>query len=243
MITICHWQYVPKKKSPIEGFTLHYKEYSATNNFTALQLLEPTIRSYMIQDLKPAMEYTIKVQSFNTAGYSDLSNEVVMRTKGGKSKSFYKIPVIVVVNLNKIFIWSMIHGGLKVASNAAKLHNLRQTKIRESICLPVISTNYILHCFVGNPFVPPIGNNGQPIPNVDNQWPSQAPPTPSRPSVDAKEQERNNTQSSSEMLYMVLGIVLGVMMLLLIIFMFMCWWKQRQQRRMMGNLQGVIGGI
>lgn len=81
-----HWQYVPKKKSPIEGFTLHYKEYSAQTNFTALQLLEPNIRSYMIQDLKPAAEYTIKLQSFNTAGYSDLSNEVVMRTKGGKSK-------------------------------------------------------------------------------------------------------------------------------------------------------------
>lgn len=168
------WNYVPKKKSPIEGFTLHYKEYSANNNFTALQLLEPTIRSYMIQDLKPATEYTIKVQSFNTAGHSDLSNEVVMRTKGG------------------------------------------------------------------NPFVPPIGNNGQPIPNVDNQWPSQAPPTPSRPSVDAKEQERNNTQSSSEMLYMVLGIVLGVMMLLLIIFMFMCWWKQRQQRRMMDAMNDAV---
>lgn len=231
---------MPKKKSPIEGFTLHYKEYSANNNFTALQLLEPTIRSYMIQDLKPATEYTIKVQSFNTAGYSDLSNEVVMRTKGGKSKISVNSGVI---NLNKIFIWSVIHAGLKVVSNAEKLHNLHQTKIRKSICLPVISTHYILHCFVGNPFVPPIGNNGQPIPNVDNQWPSQAPPTPSRPSVDAKEQERNNTQSSSEMLYMVLGIVLGVMMLLLIIFMFMCWWKQRQQRRMMGNLQRMMGGI
>lgn len=231
---------MPKKKSPIEGFTLHYKEYSANNNFTALQLLEPTIRSYMIQDLKPATEYTIKVQSFNTAGYSDLSNEVVMRTKGGKSKISVNSGAI---NLNKIFIWSVIHAGLKVVSNAEKLHNLHQTKIRKNICLPVISAHYILHCFVGNPFVPPIGNNGQPIPNVDNQWPSQAPPTPSRPSVDAKEQERNNTQSSSEMLYMVLGIVLGVMMLLLIIFMFMCWWKQRQQRRMMGNLQRMMGGI
>lgn len=132
----------------------------------------------------------------------------------------------------------MIHAGLKAESNAEKLHNLHQTKIRKTC-----STHYIWHCFLGNPFVPPIGNNGQPIPNVDNQWPSQAPPTPSRPSVDAKEQERNNTQSSSEMLYMVLGIVLGVMMLLLIIFMFMCWWKQRQQRRMMGNLQGMMGGI
>lgn len=189
----------------------------------------------MIQDLKPATEYTIKVQSFNTAGHSDLSNEVVMRTKGGKSKNGNSG----VVNLNKIFIWPMIHAGLKAESNAEKLHNLHQTKIRKTIC----STHYIWHCFLGNPFVPPIGNNGQPIPNVDNQWPSQAPPTPSRPSVDAKEQERNNTQSSSEMLYMVLGIVLGVMMLLLIIFMFMCWWKQRQQRRMMGNLQGMMGGI
>ncbi|XP_074652917.1 cell adhesion molecule-related/down-regulated by oncogenes-like [Tubulanus polymorphus] len=42
-----------------------------------------------------------------------------------------------------------------------------------------------------------------------------------------------STQSSSTLLYMVLGIVLGVMMLLLVIFMVMCGWKQRQQRRMM----------
>ncbi|XP_061183938.1 cell adhesion molecule-related/down-regulated by oncogenes-like isoform X2 [Saccostrea echinata] len=168
------WNYVPKKKSPIEGFTLHYKEYGAKSNFTSLPLLEPTIRSYMIQDLKPATEYTIKIQSFNTAGYSDLSNEVVMRTKGGV------------------------------------------------------------------PFQPPPGNNGRPISNIDNDWPSPAPPTPSRPSSNAKEQERNNTQSSSEMLYMVLGIVLGVMMLFLIIFMFMCWWKQRQQRRRMDAMNDAV---
>lgn len=139
MITICHWQYVPKKKSPIEGFTLHYKEYSANNNFTALQLLEPTIRSYMIQDLKPATEYTIKVQSFNTAGHSDLSNEVVMRTKGGKSKNGNSG----VVNLNKIFIWPMIHAGLKAESNAEKLHNLHQTKIRKT---------YVQHIIFGTAF-------------------------------------------------------------------------------------------
>lgn len=47
--------------------------------------------------------------------------------------------------------------------------------------------------------------------------------------------EMTDTQSSSEMLYMVLGIVLGVMVLLLLIFMLMCAWKQRQQRRMMGE--------
>lgn len=143
MITLCHWQYVPKKKSPIEGFTLHYKEYSANNNFTALQLLEPTIRSYMIQDLKPATEYTIKVQSFNTAGHSDLSNEVVMRTKGGKSKIFLLLVIVGVVNLNKIFIWPMIHAGLKAESNAEKLHNLHQTKIRKT---------YVQHIIFGTAF-------------------------------------------------------------------------------------------
>ncbi len=46
---------------------------------------------------------------------------------------------------------------------------------------------------------------------------------------------RLSTQSSSEMLYMILGIVLGIMMLLLVIFMVLCGWKQRQQRRMMGK--------
>ena len=45
-----------------------------------------------------------------------------------------------------------------------------------------------------------------------------------------------NTQSSSQMLYTVLGVVLGVMMLLLMVFMALCWWKQRQQRIMMGEL-------
>ena len=45
----------------------------------------------------------------------------------------------------------------------------------------------------------------------------------------------HSTKSSSEMLYMILGIVLGVMMLILVTFMIMCAWKQRQQRRMMGK--------
>ncbi|XP_056010396.1 cell adhesion molecule-related/down-regulated by oncogenes-like isoform X3 [Ostrea edulis] len=168
------WNYIPKKKSPIEGFTLRYKEYSAKTNFTNLQLLEPNIRTYMIQNLKAAVEYTIQIQSFNMAGYSDLSNEVVMKTKGG------------------------------------------------------------------NPFFPPAGNIDQPVLNVDNTRSTPAPSIPSQPSLNTEEQEKNNTQSSSEMLYMVLGIVLGVMMLFLIIFMFMCWWKQRQQRRMMDAMNDAV---
>ncbi|XP_060071990.1 brother of CDO-like [Ylistrum balloti] len=59
------------------------------------------------------------------------------------------------------------------------------------------------------------------------------PPTAAQPSSEVDGPIPTNTKSSSEMLYMILGIVLGVMMLFLIVFMFMCWWKQRQQRRMM----------
>jgi len=74
--------------------------------------------------------------------------------------------------------------------------------------------------------------------------PPKVTPSPDDPDLEeddfnASDLEDNETrptrQPSSEMLYMILGIVLGVMMLLLIIFMFVCWWKQRQQRRMMGN--------
>lgn len=50
----------------------------------------------------------------------------------------------------------------------------------------------------------------------------------------------NSTQKSNEMLYMVLGIVLGVMTLLLVIFMVMCAWKQRQQRRMMAAIDASV---
>ncbi|CAH1796825.1 unnamed protein product [Owenia fusiformis] len=66
-------------------------------------------------------------------------------------------------------------------------------------------------------------------------------PEPFFPTVKPSPEEvddaaEKSTQSSSEMLYMVLGIVLGVMMLLLVVFMVMCAYKQRQQRRMMAAL-------
>ncbi|XP_048246084.1 cell adhesion molecule-related/down-regulated by oncogenes-like [Haliotis rufescens] len=74
-------------------------------------------------------------------------------------------------------------------------------------------------------------------------------PSPDKPRVeeprnpthrgDGIDTEKTSTQSSSETLYMVLGIVLGVMLLLLFVFIVMCWWKQRQQRRMMA-MNGVI---
>ncbi|ELT91389.1 hypothetical protein CAPTEDRAFT_220775 [Capitella teleta] len=49
---------------------------------------------------------------------------------------------------------------------------------------------------------------------------------------------RLSTQNSSQLLYLVLGLVLGVMMLLLVVFMLMCAWKQRQQRRLLAALHG-----
>ncbi|OWF35977.1 brother of CDO-like isoform X2 [Mizuhopecten yessoensis] len=78
-------------------------------------------------------------------------------------------------------------------------------------------------------FPPPTGegNGGQSPTDPEN------PVKAAQPSSEVDGPIPTNTKSSSEMLYMILGIVLGVMMLFLIVFMFMCWWKQRQQRRMM----------
>lgn len=46
---------------------------------------------------------------------------------------------------------------------------------------------------------------------------------------------RINTHASNELLFIVLGVVLGVMMLVLCVVMVMCACKQRQQRRLLGN--------
>lgn len=49
---------------------------------------------------------------------------------------------------------------------------------------------------------------------------------------------RINTYASNELLFIVLGVVLGVMMLVLCVVMVTCAFKQRQQRRLMAALDG-----
>lgn len=154
------------KTSQIEGFFLYYKPFSSQDEYESVQMMEPTTRMYLLSPLQPNTEYSIKIQSFNSAGKSDFSNTVVKRTLGGK-------PAFI--------------------------------------------------------FPPSGGDNPAVKPPQDVEVPVKA-------AQPTSEVEITNTKSSSEMLYMILGIVLGVMMLFLIVFMFMCWWKQRQQRRMMGKI-------
>ena len=52
-----------------------------------------------------------------------------------------------------------------------------------------------------------------------------------------------NSQKTNALLYMVLGIVLGLMTLTLVVFMVLCGWKQRQQRRMMGKHRTKVDSI
>ena len=74
---------------------------------------------------------------------------------------------------------------------------------------------------------PPNGNSGVFAPSSS--------PADSRNQVEQAPTNRLSTESSNQLLYIVLGIVLGIMLLLLVIFMVMCSYKQRQQRRMMGK--------
>ena len=55
------------------------------------------------------------------------------------------------------------------------------------------------------------------------------PETSSPAGSDVRSRGPQGSHASNRLLYMILGIVLGVMMVLLIIFVCMCWCKQRQQ--------------
>jgi hypothetical protein len=45
-------------------------------------LLQPSLRNYLLTDLQPGTEYSIQMKCFNSAGSSDFSNSVVMKTLG-----------------------------------------------------------------------------------------------------------------------------------------------------------------
>lgn len=154
------WNYHPVKTSPVEGFLLYYKPFEYTGDYKKEMLVQPSLRNYLLTDLHPGTEYSIQMKCFNSAGSSDFSNSVVMKTLG--------------VGLKPEF-----------------------------------------------PFIP--STSKPPAERADEGSPT-----------------KSDSQANSEMLYMILGIVLGVMMLLLIVFMFMCWWKQRQQRRMMDAMNDAV---
>ncbi|KAL3884863.1 hypothetical protein ACJMK2_024964 [Sinanodonta woodiana] len=174
------WQYKTSETSPVEGFFIYSKPYHSSEEYKRLMLLGPNLRAHMLKNLTPDTEYSIKMQSFNTAGYSEFSNTVVRRTLGASGKQNFIPPI-------------------------------RQ------------------------PELPKAGPNPNEIPGLVPTSTSR-----SNPPETNEQPAKTGTQTSSEMLYMVLGIVLGVMMFLLIIFMFMCWWKQRQQRRMMDAMNDAV---
>lgn len=154
------WTYIPVKSSPIEGFFLFYKPFDSKEDYKKEMLMEPALRVYLLTDLEPGTEYSIKMKCFNSAGMSEFSNSVAMKTQGTGLKPEFPF---------------------------------------------IVSTSK-----------PPAERSEEGSPT------------------------KTDTQANSEMLYMILGIVLGVMMLLLIVFMFMCWWKQRQQRRMMDAMNDAV---
>ncbi|KAK6168430.1 hypothetical protein SNE40_020965 [Patella caerulea] len=157
------WQYRAPDSPQIEGFNIFYKPYDHPGEYKQNNLPGASVREYLLKYLKSDTEYSIKMQSYNSAGKSDFSNVVVKRTRGK--------------------------------------------------------------------------------PDIDSVNPTPAPEKTtiprSRPPVASDDGSTQSNKKSSEMLYMILGIVLGIMLLLLIVFMFMCWWKQRQQRRMLA-MNGVI---
>lgn len=87
------WQYLSDSSSPIEGFFIFYKPYHPEEGpFQNVTLLEPSVRAHLLTKLLPSTEYAIRMQSFNSAGKSVLSNQVVERTKGPDNPPYPVLP-------------------------------------------------------------------------------------------------------------------------------------------------------
>ncbi|BFZ13662.1 hypothetical protein BsWGS_16700 [Bradybaena similaris] len=74
------WQYKAETASPIEGFIIFYKPFGASEDKEKL-IPGAGIRNDVIRDLLPNTPYNIRMQSFNSAGRSQFSNQVVKTTK------------------------------------------------------------------------------------------------------------------------------------------------------------------
>ncbi|BFZ25603.1 hypothetical protein BsWGS_28642 [Bradybaena similaris] len=74
------WQYKAESASPIEGFIIFYKPFGGSEDKEKM-IPGAGIRNDVIRDLLPNTPYNIRMQSFNTVGRSQFSNQVVKTTK------------------------------------------------------------------------------------------------------------------------------------------------------------------
>ena len=77
------------EETPIKGFYIFYKPFSSPNSYQKKSLLERDARDYSLTGLQDNTEYSIKMQSFNQAGASEQSNEVVRKTLGRMAYYFF----------------------------------------------------------------------------------------------------------------------------------------------------------
>lgn len=74
------FQYKAESASPIEGFIIFYKPFGGSEDKEKM-IPGAGIRNDVIRDLLPNTPYNIRMQSFNTVGRSQFSNQVVKTTK------------------------------------------------------------------------------------------------------------------------------------------------------------------
>ena len=80
-------QYKAASAAPIEGFVILYREFDEFDvDAVDQEIIIPGagVRSHVIVNLKPNTDYQIRIKSFNMAGRSHESNQVVSLTRGGK---------------------------------------------------------------------------------------------------------------------------------------------------------------
>ena len=73
----------------MEGFFVLFRPYDSQESYKKHTIPGPLVRNYVIDNLEPDTPYSIRMQSFNTAGESEISNTVAKKTLCKfKSKNF-----------------------------------------------------------------------------------------------------------------------------------------------------------
>ncbi|KAK3853859.1 hypothetical protein Pcinc_039621 [Petrolisthes cinctipes] len=81
------WQYQPPPGVSIEGFFINYREAAMATDYTKVTVLQPEMRSFVINHLIANVSYDFKIRVFNLAGASDFSPVYKLIVAGSTSSS------------------------------------------------------------------------------------------------------------------------------------------------------------
>ncbi|EHH16061.1 hypothetical protein EGK_11296 [Macaca mulatta] len=205
------WMYIPasNNNTPIHGFYIYYRPTDSDNDSDYKKdMVEGDRYWHSISHLQPETSYDIKMQCFNEGGESEFSNVMICETKG-ISGSALKCKGQVSATppdftLDANFMLSV--DAIQIRDFEAQSRNIKETYAEVS--------------FVHNTARKSSGQPGRLPP------PTLAPPQPPPPeTIERPVGTGAMVARSSDLPYLIVGVVLGSIVLIIVTFIPFCLWR------------------